>query len=75
MTTNATSGLTNVLCAGCPDLPVGIRHLCEPSTLEPGMNKMERETLWHIAHALSILLHRDFKAGVQSYASLRRQAG
>ena len=50
-------------------LPTGIRHLGETSSLQPGMPKMERETLWHIAHALSVLLLKDFNAGVASYAA------
>ena len=33
------------------------------------MEKMESETLWNIVHGLSVLLHKDFAAGVASYAS------
>ena len=31
------------------------------------MDKMERETLWHIAHGISVLLRKDFEAGAASY--------
>ena len=51
------------------NLPTGIRHLGEPSSLQGGKPKMERETLWHITHALSVLLQKDFSAGVASFAA------
>ena len=56
------------------NLLTGIRHLGETSTLQPrmmphGRPKTERETLWHIAHALSVLLLKDFQAGVACYAA------
>ena len=54
---------------GCQALPTGIRHLGEPSRLQRSLGKMERETLWHIAHGLSVLLRKDFQAGVASYAA------
>ena len=50
-------------------LPTGIRHWDEPSQLQPGCQKRERETLWHIAHALSVLLGKNFDAGVARYAA------
>ena len=55
--------------AGCVDLPTGVRHKGESSSLQPGLNKTERETLWHIAHGISILLQKDFSAGVANYAN------
>ena len=33
------------------------------------MPKTERETLWQVAHALSVLLNKDFEAGVANYAA------
>ena len=51
------------------DLPTGIRHLGELSILQPYLPKTKRETLWHVAYALSVLLHRDFESGVASYAA------
>ena len=50
-------------------LPTGIRHCKESSQLQPGGDKRERETLWHIAHALSVLLGKDFNAGAARYAA------
>ena len=50
-------------------LPTGIRHVGERSRLQRGMPKTERETLWHIAHALSTMLGKDFSAGTASYAA------
>ena len=67
-----TRGLTHstgCLSAENVNLPTGIRHLGEASVLQPGMPKMERETLWHIVHALSVLLLKDFSAGVARYAA------
>ena len=49
-------------------LPTGIRHWDELSDLHPGQ-KRERETLWQIVHALSVLLDKNFNAGVASYAA------
>ena len=49
-------------------LPTGVRHWGEKSTLQRGLPKSERETLWHITHALSLLLDKDFPDGVSNYA-------
>ena len=54
-------------------LPTGIRHWEEPSQLQRGSKKRERETLWHIAHALSVLLGKDFSAGVANYAAVKQR--
>ena len=69
------STLNGWLCFGIVDdatFPTGIRHLGEPSSLQPGVPKMERETLWHIAKALSILLYKSFKDGVASYEASQK---
>ena len=50
-------------------LPTGIRHCKESSQLQPGCDKRERETLWHITHALSVLLGKNFNAGAARYAA------
>ena len=49
-------------------LPTGIRHWGEFSTLQRGLLMSEREMLWHIVHALSLLLGKDFQDGEASYA-------
>ncbi len=49
------------------DLPTGVRHKGEHSP--EGLDKSERETLWHIAHGVSILLRKDFSEGVANYAA------
>ena len=50
-------------------LPAGIRHVGESSTLQDGIGKTERETLWNIVHGLSVLLTKDFNAGAKYYGS------
>ena len=57
-----------LFCADGHALPTGVRHWGEGSALQRGLPKSERETLWHVAHALSLLLGRDFSGGVASYA-------
>ena len=50
-------------------LPTGIRHWGEkPARCSGALPKSERETLWHITHALSLLLDRDFPDGVATYS-------
>ena len=59
------------------NLPAGVRHLEEATCLQPGKDvnlpKTKDETMWHIVHAVSILLRKDFKAGVARYAASNQQ--